>query len=700
MTTSYLSDLFTKNQDLLLDQWQSSMTALIANAKLMDPEGLRLECSELLSLLRQALANSRSFELTDHGWAAVREFLTNISRSRAIQGFTPSATARFVLSLKEPIFQIMRKDLTSKPTVLADEIWNASVIIDDLGLHTADAFIQAKEVVILRQQSEMLEFKLEEERTLVQVKIKELARDLAVSKAESANKAKSDFLANMSHELRTPLNAIIGFSQMLEARMFGDLNVKQARQVGHIVQGGRHLLKLINEILDLSAIEAGKLDLDMGPVDLHVLATEVQDTTHVLASQKRLQLTIAVPPIRFMADSGRIRQILLNLVANAIKFTPDGGRVDVSAAKCEKNGVRMIRITVRDNGIGIRAEDLHRLFVEFGRIDDSYVQATVGTGLGLALTRRLVELHGGQVSAASDGLGEGSTFTVELPEGNPVAYQLKESPPLATDRDPPSKPMNNPGGLILVVEDDKSSQDMLIDVLASKSYEVMTAVNVDEAMAHIAVHPPMVVILDIALEGSRPGWEVLETMQSSPHTRNIPVIVLSANDERVLARNLGASEAFLKPVDPSMLLNFIGKTLRRQRSNRTALVINRDPMVLRYLSFVLREHGWNMLSATSASDAITTAVRWIPDIAIVDQQLPDLSGLQLLEAFGAEPTLSQMPVLLLIEHALEGADLLRLDGNRHGMVGKFQTETMMTEIDRLCDRLLPQENAGTTKDHA
>jgi PAS domain S-box-containing protein len=537
---------------------------------------------------------------------------------------------------------------------------------------------------------------LAEERRLAQVRIEELARDLALSNAESANRAKSAFLANMSHELRTPLNAIIGFSQMLEDRLFGDLNPKQSKQVSHILQGGHNLLKLINEILDLSTIESGRLQLEMGAVDLHVIASELLDTTHALAAEKRLALTISVPSLRLIGDSGRIRQILLNLVANAIKFTPSGS-VTVEAASVEGLHGRSIRISVRDTGIGIRREDLDRLFVEFGRLDDSYVRTTEGSGLGLALTKRLVELHGGTITAASDGLGTGSTFTVVLPETPPKPPSGSQLATAKSRDDSPTKPIGSSRGLVLVLDDEVSAQEMLSDALTSARYEVQIASRVEDALVLVAQRPPMAVILDINLPGGRSGWDFLAAMQESPHTRNIPVVVLSILDERARARNLGACEALLKPLDRERLLTVVAAAGRRQRTNRTALVVDADPMVVKFLAFALRERGWNVITAASGSEAVRLAERNAPDITIVAQTMPDITGLDLIERFARIPALAPKPVLVHADQPLDGSDLARLDPERHAVVKKLQSEALLAEVERLCDGVSVNDVADGAK---
>jgi signal transduction histidine kinase len=229
---------------------------------------------------------------------------------------------------------------------------------------------------------------------------------------EVANKHKSDFLANMSHELRTPLNAIIGFSEVLIERMFGEVNEKQAEYLKDIHESGRHLLSLINDILDLSKIEAGRMELELSSFDLPGAVSNAMTLVRERAQRHGIQLGLDMDPRlgEFQADERKVKQILLNLLSNAVKFTPDGGRVDVSA----KLDTDKVQIAVKDTGVGIAPEDHAAVFEEFKQVGRDYTRKAEGTGLGLALTKRLVELHGGEISLEST-LGKGATFTVKLP---------------------------------------------------------------------------------------------------------------------------------------------------------------------------------------------------------------------------------------------------------------------------------------------
>ena len=351
---------------------------------------------------------------------------------------------------------------------------------------------------------------------------------------EVAGRHKSEFLANMSHELRTPLNAIIGFSEVLLERMFGDLNDRQEEYLRDILSSGRHLLELLNDILDLSKVEAGAMDLSMSSVDVADLVEHCVSLMRERAARGGVQLRTDISPDTgsVRADELRLKQVLLNLLTNAVKFTPDGGSVTVAAARQPSE----VYITVVDTGVGIAAADHERIF-------DSFQQAgrdpgrLEGTGLGLTLCKRIVELHGGDIWVDS-AVGRGSLFGLRLP--------------VAEKAGSPAEPGSG-GPLVLLIEDDPSSVGLMRAYLEGSGYAVAVTGNGRDGLAAVGRERPVAVVLDIRLPDMA-GWDVLRALKSDPATTAVPVVVISVMDEQVLGAELGASAYLVKPVSRDAVL--------------------------------------------------------------------------------------------------------------------------------------------------
>ncbi|MFI5338598.1 MAG: ATP-binding protein, partial [Candidatus Methylomirabilales bacterium] len=399
----------------------------------------------------------------------------------------------------------------------------------------------------------------------LEARVEERTRELvAANRAlEKASRHKSEFLANMSHELRTPLSSVIGFAEVLLDQGTGPLTEKQTRFLGHIHQAGKHLLQLISDILDLSKVEAGKLTIQLEALPVHHVLEEVLVIARGLAQQKaqtmEAEIEPGLPPLR--ADSVRLKQILFNLLSNAVKFTPEQGRITLGARRV--NGARPLGISpsqpgpvfaqpnttagewlelrVTDTGMGIAPEDLPRLFQEFVQLETTATKRQEGTGLGLALTKRLVELHGGQISAESRGPGCGACFVVRLPYLEP----------------PPPK-------RILVVEDQAPVLEALCAALQTAGHAVEPAQTGTQALSALAAAPPDLLVLDIGLPDVD-GWAILGQLRSAEATRVLPVLVLTGLDQvradQALA--LGADEFLAKPVSPRVLLETAARLLAR-----------------------------------------------------------------------------------------------------------------------------------------
>jgi diguanylate cyclase (GGDEF)-like protein/PAS domain S-box-containing protein len=460
-------------------------------------------------------------------------------------------------------------------------------------------------------------------------KVMERTRELERINKEltQANQIKARFISHMSHELRTPLTSIMGFSEILLDNTFGELNERQHRHVSNIHTSGRHLLHLVNNILDLAKIEAGKVDLSCSDFSVKEAVDEVVMIMHSLSGKKSIQLKVEIDPDvqTFNADKVKFKQILYNLVSNAIKFTPEGGDAGIRVGRTAGSGRALrdvtelegsLKVTVWDKGIGIKEEDRERVFEEFEQADPSFAKNYQGTGLGLALTKRLVDLHGGQMTVKS-AYGEGSEFTFTLPAVLPSAK--KEAA-----REPEPLPMPYPcaeeeAPLVLVVEDDLSTSEVLTIHLSKAGYKVAHAYDGVEAVAKAKELSPFAITLDIMLP-KKDGWEVLQALKADPDTRDVPVIIHSIVDNKDLAYALGASDYILKPVDKSVLLSKLGEISLFTKRNlpASALLISEDKETRDYIARTFEGKGFLFHTASGEEKGLELASATRPHMILID----------------------------------------------------------------------------------
>lgn len=361
--------------------------------------------------------------------------------------------------------------------------------------------------------------------------------------ADATSKAKSDFLANVSHELRTPLNVIIGFSELLEHGDDGALNPRQAEHVGNILTSARHLLAVISDLLDVSKVEAGQMSLSLEPTSFAKVANALQVLLRPMVLQRQVELVLSIPPDLPLvpADPLRLRQVLYNLLSNALKFTEPSGTVRLTASVRDDRLV----VAVSDTGIGIRKENLDRLFQEFEQIDPSERSKIEGSGLGLLLTRRLVELHGGTIHAESE-WGKGSTFTVLLPLQNEACLGNRRSSTPAAPASASTESLR-----ILVVEDDPASGTLVKLLLGRRGHEVLLATSAADACAVLADQPVQLVLTDLHVSGGG-GARVLAELRACSNLAHVPIVVVTAHAMRGVREQLLAQgfDGYLsKPID-------------------------------------------------------------------------------------------------------------------------------------------------------
>jgi PAS domain S-box-containing protein len=504
---------------------------------------------------------------------------------------------------------------------------------------------------------------------------------LAKEEAERSNKFKDQFLSTMSHELRTPLNAVMGFSDMLSEERYGPLNDRQRRYVTHINTGGRHLLRLINDILDLSKIEAGRLQLAIESVPIKPSFAEVFDCLRPLADKKSQTLVVqSLPNLYVRADATRLRQVLMNLVGNAIKFTPEGGKIELAAQQLGE----VVRVEVRDSGPGIPEGEQQRIFEAFHRLQQSD-KTSEGTGLGLAITRRLVELHGGRLGLESI-LGSGSCFYFTLPITATVQREEVHKPESGL----------NPSGSprILVIEDESAAAQLLHSQLVSSGYEVLLCDNRGRAVEMAVELRPDAITLDIMMKPVN-GWELLSELKSDVRTAKIPVIIVTAVDQPGTGALLGADEYIVKPVEKVTLLAAVERCLNLRGKigrGRPILVVEDDAATREFIAELLSKHRYVVTTAADGFEARAQVAASLPELVILDLIMPNLSGFQLLAEWRGDSRTADLPVFVLTSKDLTPAEKEYLRTNTGAFFCK--QERWQDALIRQLQRAVPPVLAG------
>jgi signal transduction histidine kinase/DNA-binding response OmpR family regulator len=488
-------------------------------------------------------------------------------------------------------------------------------------------------------------------------------------RAQEATRLKSEFLANMSHELRTPLNAIIGFAELMHDGKVGPVSAPHKDCLADILTSSRHLLQLINDVLDLSKVEAGKMEFRPERVELAKLIGEVRDILRGLSARKRIDLGVEIDPglDEVVLDPGKLKQVLYNYLSNALKFTPEGGRVTVRA-RHEAGG--RFRLEVADTGIGIRPEDQGRLFVEFQQLDGSASKAHPGTGLGLALTKRIVEAQDGRVGVSSV-VGQGSVFHAVLPRLARAAHV--ETAPAQTPR-PRAGRMT-----LLVVEDDARELAWLADALSSAGYAVEVARTGKEAIQKSRQRAYNGITLDLLLPDMG-GWDVLKAIRAAGPNQATPVVVVTVVVEKGIGAGYAIHDYLAKPVSSEKLLASLRAAGLRPHAGRPVLVVDDDPQARRLMGTMLEAIGYPCLEAASAQEGLTLAAREDPTAVILDLSMPGMDGFEFLERFRATPAGRGTPVIVWTVKDLTAVDHGRLAAWAQAVVLKGGTERLIEEL--------------------
>jgi PAS domain S-box-containing protein len=506
---------------------------------------------------------------------------------------------------------------------------------------------------------------------------------------ERATQLKSKFLASMSHELRTPLNAIVGFSDLLADGIPGELNAKQKRFVNHIKQGSAHLLQLINDILDLSKIEAGQLELRCEDFQLKDALPEVLSTIRPLGMIKNIQIQHKLKTdFSVYADRVRFKQVLYNLLSNAVKFTPKEGRIDID---CVEKG-NEVCISVTDTGIGIRAEDQAIVFEEFRQVEGNTDTANEGTGLGLAITKRLVEQQGGKISLESEP-GKGSRFTFTLPTGPRTSS--KSLPVNGSARPNVAAAEGGRKPLILVVDDEVPARELIASYLESE-YRIVMAESGAEVVQKARQLRPDAITLDVLMPGGN-GFETLVALQKTPETANIPIIIVSIVDQKQVGFALGAADYLVKPIRKPVLLETIRKHVPLQTDDDASiLLVDDDPKTLELLEETLRSAGYETQSVQSGARALEVLSSKLVSAVLLDLLMPGMDGFEVIRHVRQEAALKDLPIFVMTAKSLtqdESALLSRETQALFQKNGSWQQQ-LIAEVGRVVQDRKQAKSAG------
>ncbi len=513
----------------------------------------------------------------------------------------------------------------------------------------------------------------------------EKARDAAME----ANKTKSAFLASMSHELRTPLNAIIGYSEMIIEEMSDAGETSYRGDLDRIRTAGKNLLELINEVLDLSKIEAGKMELYVEEFQLSSLIDEVVSTVQPLTEKNENSLLVNIakdiPTVRL--DHTKVRQILFNLISNASKFTQKG-TITLSAAAippADHPGTK-IALKVSDTGIGLTEEQKLKLFKEFSQADSSTTRKYGGTGLGLAITKHFTEMMHGSIEIES-ATNRGTTFTVTLPQSIENTGEKKAPAIAPAEKTPAPLPTNT---AVLVVDDDPGVRDLLLRYLSKEGYLVECVASGDEGIKRAKEILPMAIILDVMMP-RKDGWAVLQEIKNDPTLKSIPVVMYTMLDEKNFGLAIGASEYLIKPVSKEKILQVLEKYKQRAPSEYI-LIVDDNPDLRTMASRAIQKAGWEVRTAENGKSALALLEIILPSIIFLDIMMPVMDGFEFLSIFQNREEWKHIPVVVITSKDLMAEERQQLNGVVKKVIqkGDFTPEKLLKQISFLIPQLTTQ----------
>jgi PAS domain S-box-containing protein len=532
----------------------------------------------------------------------------------------------------------------------------------------------------------------------------------AMNAAESANRAKSTFLANMSHELRTPLNAIIGYSEMLQEDA-ADMNLGGlASDLKKIETAGKHLLSLINDVLDLSKIEAGKMNLVPETFNIPDLVHEIAMTVRPLAEKNanRLIINLEEDSGQIHADITRLRQVLLNLLSNACKFTEKGtitlaikreikSGKDGKSGKDVKNGQdgqEWVNFIVTDTGIGMTQEQLEKVFHPFTQADDSTSRKYGGTGLGLAISKKFCQMMGGGITVISNA-GQGSTFTMSIParveiKSHEPVIEVTESTSAVTDIS-----LVQPGAnVVLAIDDDPAVADLLHRYLKKDGLTVVSAFSAEEGLRLAREIKPIAITLDIMMP-DKDGWDILKELKGDSSLSKIPVIIISITDNREKGFALGIADYLIKPIDRDRLISVLEK-FRKRPQDGDIMVVEDDSHIRELMVRLLRKEGWKVVEAENGGVALGMLKKHRPQLIFLDLLMPEIDGFEFIRETQRNEDWKSIPIVIVTSKDLTQEDYRRLNSHVKTVIqkGGTGTEGLIEEIRKQALRYVKVKNEG------
>lgn len=508
-------------------------------------------------------------------------------------------------------------------------------------------------------------------------------KDLEESKtlAESANKAKSNFLANMSHELRTPLNAILGYSEMLQEEAQDLGHVDYIPDLERINNSGNHLLELINEILDLSKIESGKMNLFIEEININSMIDDVRRTVEPLVRKNNNTLHINIDySVNIMhADLTKTKQLLLNLLSNASKFT-ENGDIYLNLKSDFIENKNYIKFIISDTGIGIKTEQMKNLFKEFSQADNSTTRKYGGTGLGLVLTKKFCEMMGGEINVESE-YGKGTKFSVIIPKeilGKQAKAPQKNYDKLSIYTNVTSEKQNT----VLVIDDDYNVRDMMYRNLTKEGVNIAFALNGEEGIELAKQLKPSVITLDITMP-NRDGWSILNELKGNPELRDIPVVLVTIVDDKEKGYALGAADYLLKPINWDNLVTVV-KKYADQINEDSILIVEDDPNARDIMSRIISEAGWKVIEASNGKEALRKIKSGLPGLILLDLMMPEMDGFEFMDKFRSYSFGADVPVIIITAKDLTNSDRELLSGRVSQILlkGSYSLEDLLAEVKR------------------